>query len=90
MPQTQKTTKVRKKPKENLSKESHMAIVSDYTEGELKVVEIAEKYGTTEKNVGLIVNRHWKALCNMRESRALMATDPNLVKIGRASCRERV
>lgn len=93
MPQTRKTsatkanqrpkTKVRKVPKTKdsgtLSTEDHMSIVADYTKGELSVAEVARKHGTTENNVGLIVNRHWKALCNMRESRALTTVDPNLV-----------
>ena len=51
----------------------HMGIVAAYTEGTLSVRQIAEKFSTTEKNVGLIVNRHWKSLTNMRESRMLMA-----------------
>lgn len=93
MPQTRKTsepkanqrpkTKVRKVPKTKdsgtLSTEDHMSIVADYIKGELSVAKVAEKHETTEKNVGLIVNRHWKALCNMRESRALISQDPNLV-----------
>lgn len=51
----------------------HMAIVSDYQEGNLTVSEIATLHGTTENNVGLIANRFWKGLTNMKESRALMA-----------------
>lgn len=77
-------TVLRKKPKDPSSLD-HMAIVSDYTEGTLSVKEIARAHGTTDKNVGLIVNRHWKSLCNMRESRALTSLDPNLVNSRRSS-----
>lgn len=64
----QKTTKLRK----GQGSLDHMAIVSDYTEGTLSVGEIAKAHATSEENVGLIVTRHWKALCNMRESRLLL------------------
>ena len=50
----------------------HMGIVQAYTDGVLTVTQIAENYKTTPKNVGLIVNRHWKSLTNMRESRMLL------------------
>ena len=71
----------RPKPKAEgtLTSQEHLSIVADYTKGELTVNEIAKKYSTTSDNVGLIVNRHWKALCNMRESRALVSADPSLV-----------
>ena len=65
-----KTTKVRK----TMDNIDHMAILNDYINGELSVSEIAEKYSTTTNNVGLIANRYWKALTNMRESRALLQT----------------
>ena len=50
-----------------------MAVVEAYTQGELTVHEIAEKFNTSDNNVGLIVQRHWKSLTNMRESRMLIA-----------------
>jgi len=71
-------TKRRAKP-QPLTSDDHKGIVFDYADGTLSVSEIAKKYSTTDKNVGLIVNRHWKALTNMRESRALLSQDPNLV-----------
>jgi predicted DNA-binding protein (UPF0251 family)/hydrogenase maturation factor len=63
-----KTVKVRKAP-ENLD---HMEIVRLYTLGELPVNQIAKKMGTSDHNVTLIVQRHWQALTNMREARALI------------------
>ena len=51
----------------------HSTVIEDYIAGKLTVKQIAEKHSTSEENVGLIVQRHWKALTNMRESRALLA-----------------
>lgn len=52
-----------------------LQVVNDYAHGALSVKEISEKHHTTEDNVGLIVNRFWRSLTNMRESRALIAAD---------------
>ena len=84
-PKTRLRKNTKAKAEGPLTPETHLAIVSDYTKGELTVSEIAKQYNTSTDNVGLIVSRHWKALCNMRESRALTTADPNLVNSKRAS-----
>ena len=71
-PKTPKTPKVRVRKAE--SSLDHMAIVKDYAEGVISVKEIAQKHSTAENNVGLIANRFWKSLTNMRESRILTGT----------------
>lgn len=67
-------TKVRK-AQENLDTQ---VIVADYAEGTLSVNDIARKHNTTRENIQLIVNRHWKALTNMKESRALVSATTGL------------
>ena len=72
------STTILRKASDNLNA---TAIATDYAEGELSIREIAEKYSTTENNVTLVVNRFWKSLTNMRESRALIsATTSNSSK----------
>jgi len=63
-------TKTRKAP-ENLD---HMGIVRAYTEGTMSIGAIAKEYNTSDHNVTLIVQRHWEALTNMRETRMLTVT----------------
>jgi len=56
-----------------------MGIVRAYILGEQTVSAIAKEYGTSDHNVTLIVQRHWEALTNMRETRMLtVATGPKV------------
>jgi len=61
-----------KKRKHTVSTELGLKIVQDYMETDLTTTQLAEKYSTTEKNIELIVSRHWKALTNVRETRNLI------------------
>lgn len=65
------TTKI-KKASENLSKEDRYNIIDDYIYSSLSNREIAEKFSTSENNVGLIVSRHYKCLSNVRETKMLI------------------
>lgn len=64
-------TRTRKRLKETLSTQESLNIVHDYMTSELTTPEIAEKYNTSPKNVDLIVQRHWKSLTNVRETKIL-------------------
>lgn len=70
---TKKVTKLRRNL-DNL--EGNLNIVSDYADGKLSVREIAQKYQTSESNVGLTTKKFWKKLTNMRESRVLKSPTP--------------
>lgn len=69
----------RRKPKDRLSEEDCLNIVREYMETEQTNLELAEKYNTSEKNVELIVSRHWKALTNVRETKCLVGDQMNLL-----------
>lgn len=73
----QKTTVIRKKPVVNLTEDDRINIVKDYMSSEMSNSEIAKKYSTTDKNVELIVTRHWKSLTNVREAKSLMGDQMN-------------
>lgn len=59
---------------ENITKTHKYNIIDDYIYSSLTNKEIAEKYNTSENNVGLIVSRHWKCLSNVRETKQLIHT----------------
>lgn len=59
---------------ENVTKKHKYDIIDDYIYSSLTNGEIAEKYKTSVKNVGLIVARHWKCLSNVRETKQLIQT----------------
>jgi len=68
------TTTIVKKAVDNITAKSKYEIIDDYIYSNLTNLEIAEKYGTSEKNVGLIIARHYKALANVRETKMLLQT----------------
>lgn len=68
------TTTIVKKAADNITAKSKYDIIDDYIYSNLTNLEIAEKYGTSEKNVGLIIARHYKALANVRETKMLLQT----------------
>jgi predicted DNA-binding protein YlxM (UPF0122 family) len=57
---------------ENITKAHKYDIIDDYIYTNLSNKELAEKYQTSENNIGLIVSRHWKCLCNVRETKMLI------------------
>lgn len=68
------TTKVRKSSKkQGLCHTDQLELIHLYAKGQTSTADIAKQFGTSEENVGLIVNRHWKELTNMKESRALIS-----------------
>jgi len=68
------TTTIVKKAVENITAKHKYDIIDDYIYSNLTNLEIANKYGTSEKNVGLIIARHYKALANVRETKILLQT----------------
>lgn len=74
----------RRTSKSYLSDDDMFSIVRDYMETDLSNSEIAKRYKTSQKNVEMIVTRHWKSLTNVRETKNLLATtyDPNNHKGG--------
>lgn len=62
-----------KKGVENITLKHKYDIIDDYIYSTLTNPQIAEKYGTSAKNVGLIISRHFKALANVRETKALIS-----------------
>jgi len=68
------TTTIVKKAADNITAKHKYDIIDDYIYTNLTNKEISEKYGTSEKNVGLIIARHYKALANVRETKLLLHT----------------
>lgn len=66
-----KDTVKRRIAKSNLTEEQRYSIIQDYMTSDMSTSEIAQKYSTTEKNIELIVSRHWKTLTNVRETKML-------------------
>lgn len=62
-----------KKGVDNITIKHKYDIIDDYIYSTLNNPQIAEKYGTSAKNVGLIISRHFKALANVRETKALIS-----------------
>ncbi len=65
---------ITKKAVENITAKSKYDIIDDYIYSNLSNSEIAAKYGTSDKNVGLIIARHYKSLANVRETKMLIQT----------------
>jgi len=65
---------------ENITKEHKYDIIDDYIFSGMTNEQIAEKYSTSRKNVQLIIERHTKALLNVRETKALLGTSPDTYK----------
>lgn len=68
-----KEVKVRK-AEENLTRAQRYEIVHDYIYSNLSNEDIAKKYCTSSSNVNTIVSRHYKALCQVRETKNLITT----------------
>jgi predicted DNA-binding protein YlxM (UPF0122 family) len=67
------TTKTRKKQKGTvrLSDQDRFNVVQRYMTSADSAREIAKDFNTTEKNVELIIQRHWKSLTNVRETKLM-------------------
>lgn len=65
------------KSAENVTKVHKYDIIDDYIYTNFTNKEIAEKFNTSENNVGLIISRHWKCLSNVRETKMLIQTQYN-------------
>lgn len=67
--------KTRKKtPREvRMTDQERLQVVFDYMTTDLSTRGLAEKHGTSEKNIDHIVTRHWKSLTNIRETKLLSA-----------------
>lgn len=61
-----------KKAADNITKKHKYDIIDDYIYSGLSNSAIADKYGTTQQNVELIISRHYKAIVNVRETKSLM------------------
>lgn len=61
-----------KKAPENITKKHKYDIIDDYVFSTMSNTEIANKYGTSANNVGLIISRHYTALVNARETKLLI------------------
>lgn len=71
-----KTVRTRKKSS-NISEAMKLEIVNKYMNTDLTNKQLAEEYKTSEKNIELIVSRHWKALTNVRETKNLVGDQMN-------------
>lgn len=60
-----------------LSEQDRANVVKDYMTTNDTNAQIADRYSTTEKNVELIVARHWKSLTNIRETKNLVGDQMN-------------
>lgn len=68
-----------RKAKENLTKAERYEIIDHYIYSGMSLSQIAEKFNTSADNINLIVERHTKALLNIRESKALLSyRDPQV------------
>lgn len=72
MAKTKVTTKTRKKKRETLSDHDRYLVVQEYMHSDKTTGQLATQFNTSDSNIEMIVQRHWKTLTNVRETKLLI------------------